>query len=193
MLSRSSSGRATTLILCAVLCAGVLAAIWSAVLRHPRQPVQPRLIVLQANAISLSHAAQFIALTNGAVMNRGKRFASWQLSKYRGLRFPVLSQEITVAGLANLYRSVDALSPGVMIPLEFFELKACFPTNCVLTNAQTSLPVFRRALEESLCHNGVVGVRDGPILKLVKREWVQMGSAASPHSSSVVQPNGLSQ
>lgn len=99
--------------------------------------------MLQAEAVSLNHPAQFFALTNGVLMTRGKRYTDWKVSELRGLRFPILSQEITLAGLANLYHNVDALSPGIMVPLEFLELKARFPTNSVLTNAQTSLPVFR--------------------------------------------------
>lgn len=93
-----SLGKTTTLIPLAILCVGAFIATCWAVLRQPRQPARARLVVLQADAVSLSHPAQFIALTNGALMERGKRFAGWQVSKYRGLRFPILSQEITVIG-----------------------------------------------------------------------------------------------
>lgn len=190
MLSRAYSGKTSTLILATVLCAGLLAAVCLALTSHPRQAVGPGLLILQARAATISHQTQFVTLTNGAPMERGMRFAEWQVAKYRGVRFPVLSREITVGGLANLYRSLDALSAGILVPREFFELKASFPTNCVLTNAQTRLPVFRRALEEALCHSGVVGIREGPLLRLVKSEWVRTNSASDPPSISIVQPYG---
>ena len=60
-------------------------------------------------------------------MEKGKRFVGWRIAKIRGYRFPALSGEISVGGLANLYRSVDTLSAGIMIPLEFGLLKARFP------------------------------------------------------------------
>ncbi len=180
MAGHLSSGRAGTLVLLTILAAGALTAIWCTMLSHARQPDRARLVVFQADALILRHPTLFITLTNGSLADRAKRFAGWELSRYRGFRFPALSQELTLGGLANLYRSVDTISPGVEVPLEFFQLKASFTTNCVLTNAQTRLPVFRRALEEALCHNGVVGIRDGPLLKLVKQEWVQANSAGSP-------------
>jgi hypothetical protein len=170
-------GKATTRIFCAVLCAGMLIGLWLVLSARRDRPVRQGLVVLPASAVIINHPAQFIAFTNGGLVDRGKRFANWQVSHYEGYRFPALSREITVGGLANLYRSMHTLTPGLMVPLELLDQKALFPTNCPLTNGPTSLPVFRRALGEALNYNGLVGVREGPLLKLVKKEWVQTNSA----------------
>jgi hypothetical protein len=156
----------TAVLLCLLL------LVWNSFQISPR----PRLRVLPANAVTRSHHTQFIALTNGAPMEKGKRFVGWRIAKIRGYRFPALSGEISVGGLANLYRSVDTLSAGIMIPLEFGLLKARFPPNCPLTNAPTSLRTFRPALEEALCYNGIVGIREGRLLRLVKSEWLRTNS-----------------
>jgi hypothetical protein len=111
-----------------------------------------RLVVLQSNAVTVSHRTRSIAITNGPPIERVKRFANWQIAKLRGQRFPALSPEITVLELANLYRSVDLRSAGIIMPLEFGDLKAHFPTNCVLTNAATRLGAYRSGLEEALAH-----------------------------------------
>jgi hypothetical protein len=176
-LPRLCLGKASTLIFWAVLCAGLSIGIWLVLRARPELVVRPRFTVLQASTVTINHSAQFITLTNGGLVDRCKRFASWQVSKYQGYRYPVVYREIDIGGLANLYRDTHALSPGVMVPLELVDQKALFPTNCPLTNTQTSLAVARRALEELLCYNGLVGVREGPLLKLVKKEWVQTASA----------------
>jgi hypothetical protein len=129
--------------------------------------------------VTINHSAQFITLTNGGLVDRFKRFASWRVAQYRGYRYGPVYREIDIGGLANLYRDTHALAVGVMVPLELADQRAIFPTNCPLTNNETRLPIARRALEEVLCYNGLVGVREGPLLKLVKKEWVQTTSA--PH------------
>ena len=139
-----------------------------------------RLVVLQSNAVTVSHRTRFMAITNGPPIERVKRFANWQIDKLRGQRFPALSPEITVLGLANLYRSIDLRSAGMIVPLEFGDLKARFPTNCVLTNKATSVGAFRSGLEETLAHNGIVGLREGSRLRLVKKEWVRTNATSDP-------------
>jgi len=144
--------------------------------------------LLPPDAVTITHQTQFVTVTNGAFFDRTRRYLNWQVAKVRGSQFPPLSAEITLGGLANLYRSVDTLNAGIMVSWEFFDLTARFPTNCVLTNAQTSLRAFRPALQQVLRYNHVVGVREWPLLRLVKSEWVHTnftGNLALPWSEPV--------
>ena len=163
-----------------------LLLVWNDFQMSPR----PRLTVIPASAVSLGHLTQFISLTNGALMEKGTRFANGQIAKIRGYRFPALNPEINVAGLVNLYRSVDTLSAGIMMPVEFVDLKVRFPTNCLLTNAATPLRSFRPALEEALGYNGIVAIREGPLLRLVKSEWLRTNSLQNSHVELSAEPNG---
>ena len=160
-----------------------------------QKPAQPRLMVFPANAVTLIHQTQFITQTNrGALLDRGKRFMDWEIAKYRGHDFPALSTTITLAGLVNLYNSVDTLSTSIMMPVEFFRLQARFPSDCLLTRAPTSLRTFRPAVEEALCYNGIVGIQEGTLLRLVKSKWLRTNSnlMPTPNAGLIFEPGATS-
>src|SRR5687768_15885818 len=93
-------GRWSSVILFStVLFLSLLLAVWN-YLQMSGPLARPRLVVLEANAVTVGRHARSIAITNGTPIERVKRFATWQIAKLRGQRFPALSPEITLLGLA---------------------------------------------------------------------------------------------
>ena len=177
----------TTLILLSLLFLGLSLAAWTKFQKPSRWA---RLAVIPENSVTVDHETTFITLTNDGLMQRGRQFAAWQINRGRGIRFPALAPNITLFGLANLYSSVATMSAGIIIPLEFDEERPLYPINCVLTKEPTDVGTFRAALEDVLNYNGVVGIQEGNLLRLVKKYWLRTNSVAKPDADVIVQQSG---
>ena len=143
--------------------------------------------------MTVIHQTQYVAFTNRTLGDRWQRFAVLEVRKLRGQRMPALPAKISLGVIVGHYRYVHPLGGAMLVPVDFLQQTVCWPTNSILTNASTRLWHAGPALEEVLVYNGIVGIREGPAVRLVKKEWVQTNSVTNPHSGFDRSTSGLSQ